>query len=659
MLLPRRLLLPLTLRLQAVVIASVTYTTSTTAFQLHRIIPTPTTRQPTSFVHRPSGTTSTSIGMSATTSKRRKATNKTKTPPNSSDVESRIPHLDEEYVPDWMNVRRTKILTSPDVMVPKQPRCDSSGDEEEEECILYWMQRDMRTVDNWALLLAQHLARERGVPLHVVYTLPPPPPSSSSSSSSESSPHLPPLAYDMPMTQRHATFLLRGLRLVEKELRALNIPLHILKPASRSNVGQCLHEFATTTTTVESSVANKMAALAVVCDFSPLRHVRGWMEDQAAPLLVESAIPLIQVDAHNVVPVWCASPKREVGARTLRPKINKLLPEFLTDFPELKTPADDSNDNQPPIINSPKISWQSCAEYLQVDPTIPPIDEIFRPGAKYAMKRFDAFLEGTNTTTTITTKKNTKATTISEGLKTFDTHRNDPNHQNVCTNMSPWINHGHVSFQRLALRAKAHRKHSNGTAAYLEEGIVRRELSDNFVYYSRENYDDLTTAAVWAQDSLELHRGDEREYLYSLKEFVEGRTHDDLWNAAQLQLVNEGKMHGFLRMYWAKKILEWTESPAIALRTGLYLNDRYALDGNDPNGFVGVGWSMMGIHDMGWKERPIFGKIRFMNYAGCKRKFKVGNFVSKYRGASENAVLAAKKHGGLVSSDTAMGKRKR
>jgi len=225
--------------------------------------------------------------------------------------------------------------------------------------------------------------------------------------------------------------------------------------------------------------------------------------------------------------------------------------------------------------------------------------------------------------------------------------------------MSPWINHGHVSFQRLALLAKALHKHPNGTAAYLEEGIVRRELSDNFVYYSRENYDDLTTAAVWAQDSLELHCADEREYVYCLKEFVEGKTHDDLWNAAQLQLVNEGKMHGFLRMYWAKKILEWTESPAIALRTGLYLNDRYALDGNDPNGFVGVGWSMMGIHDMGWKERPIFGKIRFMNYAGCKRKFKVANFVAKYRGASENAVKAAKQHGCLVSSSSAAGKRKR
>merc|ERR1712194_911930 len=196
---------------------------------------------------------------------------------------------------------------------------------------------------------------------------------------------------------------------------------------------------------------------------------------------------------------------------------------------------------------------------------------------------------------------------------------------------SPWINHGHVSFQRLALLTKDFGKFPNGTASYIEEGIVRRELSDNFVYYSRDNY-----------DSLNLHAKDEREYLYSLKEFQAGTTHDDLWNAAQTQLNIEGKMHGFLRMYWAKKILEWTVSPEQALRFGLYLNDRYALDGNDPNGFTGLGWSIMGIHDMGWKERDVFGKIRFMNYAGCKRKFKVDQFVARYNRDSSGKAEVAK-----------------
>lgn len=217
--------------------------------------------------------------------------------------------------------------------------------------------------------------------------------------------------------------------------------------------------------------------------------------------------------------------------------------------------------------------------------------------------------------------------------KNFDTLRNDPNYSSVCSNLSPWINFGQVSFQRLALNVRALKRHPNGTAAFIEEGVVRRELSDNFVYYTPDAYDNMDSAADWARESLDLHSVDERENVYTWKELERGMTHDDLWNAAQLQLVREGGMHGFvscivcqwcvlcshlssarshlftvviltllfqLRMYWAKKILEWTLSPAYALATAQYFNDRYAYDGNDPNGFVGVGWSIMGIHDMGW-----------------------------------------------------------
>jgi len=339
------------------------------------------------------------------------------------------------------------------------------------------------------------------------------------------------------------------------------------------------------------------------------------MECQAAPLLIDSGVPLYQVDAHNVVPVWHASPKREVGARTLRPKINKLLPDFLTHYPDFEGNA---HMEQPIDTSVTTITWEDCEQHLNLDSSIGTV-EWAKPGRSAAMKRFDEF----------TSSK-------TEGLKNFDTSRNDPNFKNVCSNLSPWVNYGHVSFQRLALDVRALKKYPNGTASYIEEGIVRRELSDNFVYYSQENYDELSTAAVWAQESLNLHTTDEREYIYSLKEFEQASTHDDLWNAAQMQLNIEGKMHGFLRMYWAKKILEWTASPKQALSIGLYLNDRYALDGNDPNGFTGVGWSVMGIHDMGWKERPIFGKIRFMNYAGCKRKFKVDQFVARYIGMQGN-----------------------
>jgi deoxyribodipyrimidine photo-lyase len=131
---------------------------------------------------------------------------------------------------------------------------------------------------------------------------------------------------------------------------------------------------------------------------------------------------------------------------------------------------------------------------------------------------------------------------------------------------------------------------------------------------------------------LEIHSKDKRPFLYTRKQLDESHTHDDLWNAAQNQLRREGKMHGFLRMYWAKKILEWTASPEEALSSAIYLNDRYSLDGRDPNGYVGCMWSIGGIHDQGWGERAVFGKIRYMNYDGCKRKFDIKAFIARYGG---------------------------
>ena len=152
-------------------------------------------------------------------------------------------------------------------------------------------------------------------------------------------------------------------------------------------------------------------------------------------------------------------------------------------------------------------------------------------------------------------------------------------------------------------------------------------------------------ASEWAQKTLEDHAGDKREYVYSLEKLEGAKTHDELWNAAQLELVHLGKMHGFMRMYWAKKILEWTESPEQALEIALLLNDKYSLDGNDPNGYVGCMWSICGIHDMGWTERPIFGKIRYMNYNGCKRKFKIEGYVARIRKLTGGGLFPGAKAG--------------
>ena len=503
--------------------------------------------------------------------------------------DSEVAHAPYSLLPDWMLPERTRLLTT-------SADLKASG-----KCIVYWMQRDVRTVDNWALLFAGDVAQTAKVPLQVVFVLPPAPLPRSDET-------LPPTMDEMRITERHGSFLLGGLEKVHSELESVDVPLNILMPASHDAVGTTVCDF-----------LDQCQPQLVVCDMNPLRRYRQWMEVQAAPLLNERNTPMIQVDAHNVVPVWHASPKREVGARTLRPKLSKLSSQFLQTYPDFVGNGHLAKTPKPTEFNK-----DEYVEFLDWDSSVKPVSWA-QPGTDKAMEQFQFFLKN--------------------GLKNFDALRNDPNHRDVCSNLSPWINHGHVSFQKLAKDVKALNKYGNGTASYIEEGLVRRELSDNYVYYTPDAYDSLEGAAEWARESLELHESDNREYVYTLDEFEQGKTHDDLWNAAQLQLLQEGKMHGFLRMYWAKKILEWTESPLIALRTAQYLNDKYALDGNDPNGFVGVGWSIMGVHDMGWKERPVFGKIRFMNYNGCKRKFKVNEFVEKYPGASANAMAAADKHG--------------
>ncbi|GKY98098.1 hypothetical protein MPSEU_000767600 [Mayamaea pseudoterrestris] len=506
----------------------------------------------------------------------------------------RVQHVDKQYLPSNMKAERTKILVE---SVPQQ---------QQEACVCYWMQRDVRVQDNWALCLAAHLASQRNLPLKVLYALTPPPPLAASNSTTT-----PPLVH-LPWTKRHADFALGGLECVHRKLAKHNVPLHVVMAPSQNTVGatvfqQCCH-----------------AASVVVCDFTPIRQYREWLELQLAPLLKAQGIPLWQVDAHNIVPVWTAAPSRQVGARTLRPKIHNVYKQYMADFPvELK---EQLAPCQASIKELPAFERAQYEKYLQLDESVAPVAWAV-PGTKAAGVQLQTFID--------------------KGLPQFDKLRNDPTLPNVCSNLSPWINHGQVSFQRVAHVIQTLNKHGNGTASFIEEGVVRRELSDNFLYYTPHHYDSLCGAAEWAQTSLREHASDTRNPCYTLYQLEHAHTYDDLWNAAQLQLTREGRMHGFLRMYWAKKILEWTaDGPAVALQYAQHLNDKYALDGRDPNGFVGVGWSIMGIHDMGWKERPIFGKIRYMNYAGCKRKFKVAAFVAKYKGAAENAAKA----GGTVAA---------
>ena len=193
-------------------------------------------------------------------------------------------------------------------------------------------------------------------------------------------------------------------------------------------------------------------------------------------------------------------------------------------------------------------------------------------------------------------------------LALYAEKRNDPN-QKGQSDLSPYLHFGHLSAQRIALEVRKNSKDLDSKRAFLEELIVRRELSDNYCFYN-PHYDRFEGFPAWAQKTLNEHRRDTRDYLYNQEQFENGLTHDPLWNAAQMEMVRKGKMHGYLRMYWAKKILEWTPSPEEAQRIAIYLNDKYELDGRDPNGYTGIAWSIGGVHDRAWGERPVFGKIR-------------------------------------------------
>ncbi|KAL5552238.1 hypothetical protein UlMin_002414 [Ulmus minor] len=435
--------------------------------------------------------------------------------------------------------------------------------------VVYWMFRDQRVKDNWALIHAVDQANKINVPLAVAFNL---------------------FDHFLDAKARHLGFMLRGLRQVNLALQeTLQIPFFLFRGEAEDTIPEFLRE---------------CGASLLVTDFSPLREVRKCKEEICKR--VSESVTIHEVDAHNVVPIWEASDKLEYGARTIRTKINKRLPEYLIDFPTL----------QPPIIKwatvNHKTDWDGIiADALREGAEVPEITWC-EPGEKAAMEVLMGSKNGF----------------LTKRLKNYSTDRNNPLKPTALSGLSPYLHFGQISAQRCAFEARNVRKLSpQAVDAYLEELIVRRELADNFCFY-QPHYDSLQGAWEWARKTLMDHASDKREHVYTKEQLEKAQTADPLWNASQLEMVHYGKMHGFMRMYWAKKILEWTRGPEEALEISIYLNNKYELDGRDPSGYVGCMWSICGIHDQGWKERPIFGKIRYMNYAGCKRKFDVEGYIS-------------------------------
>ncbi|MZP30982.1 deoxyribodipyrimidine photolyase [Heliobacterium undosum] len=460
--------------------------------------------------------------------------------------------------------------------------------------VLYWMQASQRAEWNHALEYAIREANKLGLPLLVFFGVTGGVPGAKA---------------------RHYRFMLEGLCDVRETLRRRGIAMIVRRIPP-----------------VDGVIALAQKAALVVTDRGYLRYQRQWREAVAARI----DGPFVQVESDVIVPVETASPKEEYAAATFRPKIKRLLDTFLVPLEERDTdcPAPDAeallDEELPgePVFAASADSLSSILAALSVDSSIPPALG-WRGGSQEAHRRLDDFLR--------------------RKLSRYHEDKNDPSLDSL-SELSPYLHFGQISPLEVALKARqaigtgtsldrtgpaldgvgafpTATDANPGLAAFLEELIVRRELAMNFVFYNPA-YDQFAALPAWAQATLHTHRSDSREFNYTKTELAEARTHDRYWNAAQKELVLRGKMHGYMRMYWGKKILEWTVDPETAYRIAVELNDTYALDGRDPNGYTGIAWCF-GKHDRPWGERAIFGKVRYMNAAGLRRKFDIEAYVRR------------------------------
>jgi deoxyribodipyrimidine photo-lyase len=436
----------------------------------------------------------------------------------------------------------------------------------EGRCVLYWMQRAQRGRDNAALDRAITLANERRLPVLAFFAL----------------------TAGYPAAQRrHYRFLVDGLVDAQRDLEARGVPLVVRLGEPRRAV---------------LAVAAEVRPALVVGDENPVRVGQQWRAAVAEGLLV----PFDCVDADVVVPS-ALFPREEYAARTIRPKIQRLMEHYLLPTPQPRARVLWAEADRP---RGERIEPDALLARLKVGG----IGEVadYRGGTAEARARLRRFLR--------------------ERLPRYATERNEPT---PCTTseLSAHLHFGHIGPATIALAVVDSGAPRAAIDAYLEELIVRRELSINFVARNPD-YDRLAGCPDWALKTLAKHARDPRPVLYSAQQLEAAETHDPLWNAAQLEMVLTGRMHNYLRMYWAKKILEWSVDAETSFEVTLDLNDRYEMDGRDPNGYAGVAWAIGGKHDRPWPERPIFGTVRSMTYASTRKKFDCEAYIARVTAAS-------------------------
>ncbi len=382
---------------------------------------------------------------------------------------------------------------------------------------------------------------------------------------------------------RHYSFMLEGLRETRTSLAQRGIKM-VIQPGAPPEVALRL---------------GKDASL-IVCDCGYLTHQKAWRKQVARA----AACPVVQVETDVIVPVEVVSNKAEYAARTIRPRIHKHLENYLVPFRAANVKH---SSMQLKIKSLEAEDLEVVLKKLPLDRRIEPVPRFFKGGTSHGKERLSDF--------------------IKNRFDRYLHNRNQPKFDDI-SHMSPYLHFGQISPLYIALQMKAAPTRFNEARdAYLEELIVRRELAMNFVNFT-PNYDSFGCLPQWARKSLLEHTKDKREYVYTRSRLEAAETHDEYWNSAMREMKITGFMHNYMRMYWGKKILEWSKSPEQAFKTLLAINNKYFLDGRDPNSYAGVAW-IFGMHDRAWFERPIFGKTRYMAASGLERKCDIKGYVQR------------------------------
>jgi len=465
-----------------------------------------------------------------------------------------------------------------DPVVPQERmrRLNDRPERHGSEFVLYWIQMYHRAEQNWALTAAIEAANRLGLPL-VAY-------------------------HGLGCTYPHANdrihrFILEGVTELKERFGRRGILYHFYHRRRPADPNDLLYRLA------------RRAAVVVTDDFPAF-----FLPAQTTRVAGKLGVAMWAVDSNGVVPL-AAIPGEQYGAYTLRPKIRRVLSEHLRPIPE-PSPKRDSLALALDVPESriTRATVEGDISGSDIDHTVRP-SLVYRGGYREARRRLEEFVAGP--------------------LHSYGTARNQPGGETT-SRLSPYLHFGQISSQEVALAVRdathAPREHRD---AYLEELIVRRELGYNFCRFN-SNHRSLAALPAWAQATLAAHAGDPRPYLYSPDEFEAARTHDDLWNAVQAELLTTGMMFGYYRMYWGKKIIEWSPTVETAQQTMIFLHEKYALDGRNANTYSNILWCF-GKHDRPWGERPVFGKVRYMSRAGMETKTDVPGYRDRVNRWSEAA----------------------